>query len=318
MALSTAPAPDGLVAATQAAAPVAVAILAAIAVVAALYLARAFFVPLLIGILASYSLRPVVEWLVAWHIPRALGAALVLAAVVAGVSWAAFSLGDDAAAVIETLPEAARKMREHVSVARAGGPSALHKIQEAASELEGAATDAAGDGKPAKPKRPVTAVRDAEPSAWLRDYMLAQSALLFIGRRAGADRRPARLFPAGLGRAFPAQAGAARGAVAVAQEGCRAHPRRDRRAGAALPPRHGGGECPGRRSSPGSRSRRWAWSRRASGAWPRASSTSFPTSGPVLFAIASGVAGFMQMGTVLGRVRGRGRLARWWPRPSGS
>src|SRR5689334_21008145 len=59
---------------------VGVAILAVIAVVMALYLARAFFVPLLIGILASYALRPLVDSLKAWRIPRAVGAALVLAA----------------------------------------------------------------------------------------------------------------------------------------------------------------------------------------------------------------------------------------------
>ena len=41
--------------------PVALIVLAFIAVVAALYFARAFFVPLLIGILASYTLRPVVD-----------------------------------------------------------------------------------------------------------------------------------------------------------------------------------------------------------------------------------------------------------------
>ena len=40
-----------------------VGLLAVIALVAALYLARAFFVPLLIGILASYTLSPVVGWL---------------------------------------------------------------------------------------------------------------------------------------------------------------------------------------------------------------------------------------------------------------
>ncbi len=58
----------------------ALALLAAIALVAALYLARAFFVPLLIGILGSYALRPVVDWLEAHFIPRPPGAALGLLA----------------------------------------------------------------------------------------------------------------------------------------------------------------------------------------------------------------------------------------------
>src|SRR5450759_45324 len=53
-------------------------ILAVIAFVAALYLARAFFVPLLIGIIVSYTLSPVVDWLKKCHVPRPAGAALVL------------------------------------------------------------------------------------------------------------------------------------------------------------------------------------------------------------------------------------------------
>ncbi|OIQ91872.1 hypothetical protein GALL_262430 [mine drainage metagenome] len=76
-------------------------VLAIIAFVAALYLARAFFVPLLIGILASYTLNPVVGWLKACYVPRPVGAALVLAALVGSLSWIAFSLSDDAAAIIK-------------------------------------------------------------------------------------------------------------------------------------------------------------------------------------------------------------------------
>src|SRR4051794_21855845 len=57
----------------------AVGLLAILGLVAALYLARGFFVPLLIGILASYALHPLVDRLEAWRIPRSLGAALVLA-----------------------------------------------------------------------------------------------------------------------------------------------------------------------------------------------------------------------------------------------
>ena len=155
-----------------------VAILGVIAVVASLYLARAFFVPLLIGIFTSYALRPMVDWLKDRRIPRPLGAALVMAALLAGASWATFSLGDDAAAMIAKLPEAARKVREHVRVAREDGPSSLQKIQEAATELQGAASDATAERKPAKKAAPAAAPRDAEP-VWMRDYVVAQSALLF-------------------------------------------------------------------------------------------------------------------------------------------
>lgn len=155
-----------------------VGIVTAIAVVAALYLARAFFVPLLIGILASYALRPFVDWLKACRIPRAAGAALVLGALVAGVSWAAYSLGDDAASMIEKLPEAARKVRQHASDAREGGPTALQKIEEAATEIQGAAADATGARKPAGRASLASPFKEAEAGAWLHDYMLAQSALL--------------------------------------------------------------------------------------------------------------------------------------------
>jgi len=42
-------------------APAVLALLALLAIVAALYLARAFIIPLLIGILASYALSPAVD-----------------------------------------------------------------------------------------------------------------------------------------------------------------------------------------------------------------------------------------------------------------
>ncbi|MDP1636083.1 MAG: AI-2E family transporter, partial [Gallionellaceae bacterium] len=116
-------------------------VLAVIACVASLYLARAFFVPLLIGILASYTLSPVVAWLKACHIPRPLGAALVLCVLVGGLSWIAFSLSDDATAMIEKLPEATRKLRQHLIDTRTG-PTTLQNMQEAAKQLEGATNDA--------------------------------------------------------------------------------------------------------------------------------------------------------------------------------
>ena len=151
----------------------AVVVLAVFALVAALYLARAFFVPLLIGILASYMLSPLVDWLKVLHVPRPVAAALVLVTLVGSLSWITFSLSDQATTMIEKLPEAATRLRQNLSIARAGSPTALQNMQTAANELQGAAADAG-----LKPGARKVAAREPEPTAWLRDYVLAQSALL--------------------------------------------------------------------------------------------------------------------------------------------
>ena len=149
-------------------------VLAGIALVAALYLARAFFVPLLIGILGSYALRPVVDWLESHYVPRAAGAALALVAVVGSFSWIGYALSGDTAAMIERLPEAARKLRQEMSVSRASGKKTpLQNMQEAANEIQDATAEAT-----LKPGKRAAAVRAPEPSVWLRDYAVAQSRLL--------------------------------------------------------------------------------------------------------------------------------------------
>lgn len=137
-------------------------LLAVIVLFAVLYLARAFCVPLLIGILASYALHPVVYWLKACRVPRAAGAALVIFVLAGSVSWIAVYLSDDAAAVIETLPEAARKLRQNLSDARTGTPTALQNMRDAAKEIEGVAADAG-----AKQGARVATVAASEPTAWL-------------------------------------------------------------------------------------------------------------------------------------------------------
>ncbi len=129
---------------------------------------------MLIGILASYALTPLVDWLDARRVPRLLAAALVLTVLAGGVGGIAYSLRDQAAAMIEKLPEAARKLRQKLNQARTGSPTALQNMQDAANEIQAAAVDAG-----AKVGARAPAVRPPEPTAWLRDYALAQSALLF-------------------------------------------------------------------------------------------------------------------------------------------
>lgn len=149
-------------------------ILAVIAVVAALYLARAFFVPLLLGILVSYTLGPLVDGIERWRIPRALGAALVLGLFVGGVSWMAVSLSDDAGEIVDRLPDAARKLRQSLNSLQTGEPGVIQQIQKAADELERAAADAGLES----PKAAVVVSSGPEGVKQLRDFLLAQSALL--------------------------------------------------------------------------------------------------------------------------------------------
>jgi predicted PurR-regulated permease PerM len=149
-------------------------ILAVIALVAAMYLAQTFFLPLLLGILASYTLSPIVDFLNKYYIPRAIGAALVLVALIGAVTWLAISLSSDAQTMIEKLPDATRKLRQHLSDIRPLNQSALQNMQEAATQLEGAAADASN-----KLDTQSVAIHASEPNTWLHDYALKQALLLF-------------------------------------------------------------------------------------------------------------------------------------------
>jgi predicted PurR-regulated permease PerM len=148
--------------------------LAIIAFVAAMYLAQAFVVPLLIGTLASYSLSPVVDFLNRFHIPRAIGAALVVAVLTGALTWLAFSLSNEATAMIEKLPDATRKLRQHLSEIHPPNQSALQNMQEAAIQLEGVAADASVQHVPK-----AATIQTSEPTNWIRDFALKQSLLLF-------------------------------------------------------------------------------------------------------------------------------------------
>jgi predicted PurR-regulated permease PerM len=149
-------------------------IIALVALVGGLHFAQTFFVPLLFGILVSNALSPVVDWLERRRIPRILGAALVLAVLVGGVSWVALSLSGDAGLIAEKLPEAAHKLRHSLRTLRAGGPTVLQQVEKAAKELEKAAVDAGLKS----PAAAVVITNQAEDGASIKDFLLKQSALL--------------------------------------------------------------------------------------------------------------------------------------------
>ena len=111
-------------------------LLAALAGVFALHWAAAVFIPLLLGMLLSYAMSPVVDRLQRWHVPRALGAGVLLVAVLGGLGAGAWSMADDAAALVESLPEAAQKLGQALRSKRDAPESTMQKVQRAAARLE--------------------------------------------------------------------------------------------------------------------------------------------------------------------------------------
>ena len=179
------------------------AVIAVLASIFALQWARQVVIPILLGIMASYALTPVVDVLQRWRLPRALGAGLLLIGIFTTLGVGTWSMSDDAAALIQTLPEVAQKLRQAIqSSQQKKSADTLAKVQEAAAELEmaadvnqassgsasatGASASAATSvasgsgarGKPqvvtpiaVQPSRPVTRVVVEKAGLNVRDYL---------------------------------------------------------------------------------------------------------------------------------------------------
>lgn len=145
-------------------------VIAVLASLVVLHWASAVFVPLLLGLMFSYALTPLVNRLVRLRIPRALAAAVLLIGIAGGMGSITYSLSDDAASMIETLPEAAQKLRRGLEGQRSQGPAgAIEKVQKAATELERAA-EAGASASPA-PGRGVAKVQIEKPRFDVKDYL---------------------------------------------------------------------------------------------------------------------------------------------------
>jgi predicted PurR-regulated permease PerM len=116
-------------------------ILAILASLLALHWASAVFIPLAMGLLFSYGLSPIVDWLQLRRIPRALSAAVLVAGIVAGLAGGAYTLSDEASTLVELLPEAAQKLNQIAHRSRSGGDNTFTTVQKAAAKLEQAAAD---------------------------------------------------------------------------------------------------------------------------------------------------------------------------------
>jgi predicted PurR-regulated permease PerM len=131
----------------------------------ALRWAAEIVIPVLMGLLFSYALTPLVDRLVRLRVPRALGAAVVMVALVGGVAWGTWSLSDQANSLIVSLPDAAQKLRDTLHPRlRDPSPSTMDNVQKAAATLAQAT-------ETAKPTPGVAKVQIVKPQFNIQDYL---------------------------------------------------------------------------------------------------------------------------------------------------
>ena len=93
-------------------------------------------IPLVLGALLFYALDPSVDWFERHHVPRAIGAALMLLIVLSACGALAYSLQGQALTVIDELPTGARKLA--ASLRRTPG-TAAGRARKSATGCRGSA-----------------------------------------------------------------------------------------------------------------------------------------------------------------------------------
>src|SRR5262245_859203 len=154
---------------------VSLSVLAALALIFLLRYAKELFIPSVLAILIAYALDPLVTSLTRIRIPRVAAATIVVLGLSVGTGYGLYALRHQAVAAVESLPQAAQKLREKIRELQrtsVASTSAIGKIQQAAKELEKAAAEATNDGKT---PRGVTKVQIEEPVFRANDYLWSGS-----------------------------------------------------------------------------------------------------------------------------------------------
>lgn len=104
--------------------------------------ARAVFIPLMLGLILSYALSPVINWLEQRRMPRWLSAALLLLTIFCSIGSSAYVLSDEAGSLINAIPAATQKFTHALKDRPNKSEGTLATMQKAATQLEQATQDA--------------------------------------------------------------------------------------------------------------------------------------------------------------------------------
>jgi predicted PurR-regulated permease PerM len=129
---------------------VAMVILTTLAVIFALDWAQNFVITMLLGVLLAYTLNPVVKWLEYIKIPRVLGSSLVILFLMASIGFAGFTLRGQVQSIISKLPEVSTKLTSAFATKRGDPLTNIQKVQIAATQVETATNSVANAVAPKK------------------------------------------------------------------------------------------------------------------------------------------------------------------------
>lgn len=118
-------------------------VLTVIAVILMLQYAQSVLVPIVLGVLIAYALAPLVRGLERMRIGRGIGAGVAVLLFVGTLGLGVYTLTDEAMAVVADVPAAAQRVRDRLRANRHAEGGALKKVQEAATEIDRAAQEAA-------------------------------------------------------------------------------------------------------------------------------------------------------------------------------
>lgn len=143
------------------------AIIALFAGLFVLHWAKAVFIPFMLGLVISYALSPIVNWMESRRVPRALGAGIVILSLLAAMGTTAYALSDQAIQLVESLPAAAQKFRQTLKARQGGKSGTLETVQKAATQIEQAAQET---GAPATSRGVMRVI--VEPARFnIKDYL---------------------------------------------------------------------------------------------------------------------------------------------------
>jgi predicted PurR-regulated permease PerM len=147
-------------------------VIAACAATAVLYWAQAVFIPIVLSILISYALEPPVRSMTRIRVPRVAASAAAVAMLTGVIGYTGYALSDDASAIVAAVPAAATKLRQVVRREQREDGT-IQQVQRAAEELQRTADEAAGTNTA---PRGVQRVQVEEPAIDIREYFMWGSA----------------------------------------------------------------------------------------------------------------------------------------------